>query len=349
MNTCTIYSMEIKKTKIITAILISVLIVLVLFYLSIVRFYSSGFEFFNLIDVFPELFNKGSRAYRFITNDRLPRVIACILVGAGLSVAGLLTQTMFNNNLATPSIIGINSGGALAFVLLSVISTHNMSSLDISIVTFIGAILSALLIYAIARKTGASRGKLILAGLAITKLFQALIDTICYMDTKALDDKVTFSLGSFYRVTNDKLLFSAIIIIIGLIAAILISKKVSILSLGDEVAHSLGLNVKLTRFLVLLIVALLSSGSVALVGLLSFLGLIVPHITRKIFGEENFKKLIIMTIIVGAAFTVLCDFVAGILLANKEIPVGIIMSVIGVPFFMFLIFEKGGRRIAKNK
>lgn len=327
------------------ALIILLVLLVILIFLNI-AFGAGSFTFKDFIN---NINDTKSLSYLIVRYERLPRILACILVGAALSVSGLLLQTMLNNSLAAPGIIGINSGAGLAVVILSLL-TSTSSSLSTTIATFIGAFLSAFLIYLLARKTGASRSKLILAGIAISKLFSAAIDTICYISPTALQNKVQFNLGSFAFISTSSLLFAGIIIILGLIGALLISKSLGILILGDDVAQSLGLNVKVTRFLVLLVVALLSAGSVSIAGLLSFLGLIVPHICRKLFGNEDYAKLTGATILVGANLTLLCDLLARTIMLPYDIPVGIIMSIIGVPFFIFLIFyKKGGRRIVKSK
>lgn len=323
-------------------LLISLVMVFVLFFLNIIL--GAGT---NLSTFFQNLSNKDSAEYIIFLNIRIPRVIACFFVGAGLSTGGLLLQTMLNNNLASPSIIGINNGAALAVVTISVLIPY--STIASTIATLVGAFLAALLIYLIARKTGASRGKLILAGVAISRLLSALTDTVLHFYPNALANKNLFQLGSFSKVTANQLYITIPLIIIGLVGAILISKNLNVLILGDEVATSLGLNVKVTRFLTLIIVSVLAAASVSIAGLLSFLGLIVPHVVKRIIGVENHTHLVISTILVGASFTMLCDLISRTITMPSELPVGIILALIGIPFFIALIFNKGGKkRVIKN-
>lgn len=326
--------MAMKNKKFLpTFILISVLVI------SIIANIFIGAENISIKDLFIE---PNSFSYKVIMYLRLPRIIACIFVGAGLSVAGLLLQTMLNNSLASPGIIGINSGAGLAIVLGALLIPFHNSFLN-TFITFLGAFLTALLIYLIAKTNGSSKSKLILAGIAISRLFSSLIDTICYIDPTILTNKTQFVLGSFSKLVGfESILFPCLIIIIGLVGALLLSRYLGVLTLGDDVAQSLGLNVKMTRFLILLDVALLSAGAVSCVGLLTFLGLIVPHISRKIFGVEDQKKLTFYTILIGAILTLICDLLARTILGGFEFPVGIIMSILGIPFFIILIFNKGG-------
>lgn len=322
-------------------VLLILLVILVILNITI------GSTNVSIIDFFKNINNTESVEYTIVRYLRMPRILACILVGAALSVAGLLLQTMMNNSLAAPGIIGINAGAGLAVVVSSLVIDATV--FEISIFTFIGAFAASLLIYFLGAVTGASRNKLILAGVAISRLFTAISDAICFFVPDALSNKAIFQLGAFSSITTSKLLFSSIVIIIGIIGTLILSRYLNILVLGDEVAQSLGLNVKLIRFLLLVVVSILCAGSVSLVGLLSFLGLIVPHIVRKLIGIEDHERLVKITLVFGADLTLLCDLLSRTLFAPYEIPVGIIMALIGVPFFIYLLFDKGGRsRIVKD-
>ncbi len=317
--------------------------------LTVVLFFASlaiGAVKIPFADVFKALGDPSSSDYIIIVHLRLPRAAACILVGAALACSGLILQTMLNNSLASPGIIGINSGAGLAVVMFSVWFSGSLVGQTIG--TFLGAFLSAMLIYAIGRFSGASRNKLILAGIAISRLFAALIDAIVLLNPDVMSDRIAFQLGTLSKISLTSLSFGGPVIIIGLIGALLMSKNLGVLSLGDEVATSLGMNVKLYRFFCLFFVALLSGGAVSMCGLLSFLGLIAPHIVRRIVGVSNYFRLTILTALFGSFLTLLCDLIARTVAAPFELPVGIIMAILGVPFFLFLIFDKGGRRLAAN-
>jgi len=330
----------IKKKVIIPIILSIILVVLVLlnFLLSDLDSLKGFSDLFNNVD---------SIEKNYLVEILIPRVIAAILVGASLSVAGLLLQTMLNNSIASPSIVGINSGAGLGIVLVSVLIPF-ASPTVYSLATLLGAFLSSMLIYLIARLTGASRGKLILAGVAISRLVSAIIDIIIFYNRDSMSAKQDFQLGSFRNIISSDLYLPGILIIIGLIGAIILARYLDILILGDETATSLGLNVKLTRFLLIVIISILSSAAVTMVGLLSFLGLIIPHIVKKLFGVENHKKLVLYSIFIGATFTLLCDLLARYIDYPQDMPVGIILALIGIPFFIYLLFNKGGKRRVIN-
>ncbi len=341
MNTSLISSTE-KKTSnknkplpwLIWALL-GALLVLVL--LSII-FGSSSVSLKELIEAIK---GQNDTAALIVTYIRIPRVIASIAVGAALGCSGLILQSMLNNSLASPGIIGINSGAGLVVVIVSLLFPGSLIAKVIG--AFIGAFFTSILIYGIAKLSGAARGTIILAGVAISGFFSAVTNTIIELYPSAILNRASFSVGSLKNITFDQLKIAVPVIIIGLIAAFLIASFLSVLSLGDDVASSLGLNVKVTRFISLLISALLASAAVAIGGLLSFLGLIAPHIVRKLIGVSNYKRLVLHTMIFGADITLLCDLLARTLFKPYELPVGIFLAVIGVPFFLFLLFSRGRR------
>lgn len=287
------------------------------------------------------LLDNSSTAYSIIVYVRLPRTIACIVVGMCLAVSGLLLQAMFNNALASPGIIGINSGAGLAVVVCAAVIPSSIVAKSVG--AFVGALLTAILIYLIAKLSGSSRGTLILAGIAISKLLSSISDAIAIFYPSAVTNRASFSVGSLSSLYTPILYIALPVGIVGIILAIILSKRLNILTLGDDVAHSLGLNVKRCRFFTLLLSALLASVSVSLAGLLSFLGLIAPHITRKLVGVSDYKRLTILSAIFGADITLLSDLLSRTIFAPYEIPVGILMALIGVPFFLFLLLSKGRR------
>lgn len=324
-----------KKVPYLIYILLGAFIVLVL--LSIL-FGSSNISIKEFIEA---IIGTNDTAKLVILYIRIPRTLAAIIVGAALGVSGLILQSTLNNSLASPGIIGINSGSSLAIVITSLI--FPISIIARSLGAFIGAFLTAILVYLIARVSGAKRTTIILSGIAISSLFAAISNTIIDLDVSSMLNKTTFSIGSLRYVTNEQVLYGAIVVVVGLVLALIIAPRLMILSLGDDVASSLGMNVKLTRFISLLISALLASAAVSIGGLLSFLGLIAPHIVRKIVGNSNMKRLIVLTIFFGADITILCDILSRVLLKPYELPLGVFLAVIGVPFFLFLLFSKGRR------
>lgn len=275
--------------------------------------------------------------YRIIAYVRFPRILASVLTGASLAVAGGLLQATLNNPLAAPNIIGVNSGAGAA--MLIVCALYPSISYLAPIVAFIGALAATLLVYFIAAKAGASRLTLILAGVAVSSFLGAISDTMItlFPDTQA--NRISFMIGEFSGITISQMIFVPVMIGIGLVGAWLLSFDLNVLILGNEVAHSLGVSVRRVRALALITAALLAGSAVSLAGLLGFVGLITPHIARRLIGHD-LRVLIPMCALSGGLLTLLCDLLSRVLFAPFEVPVGIILSFIGAPFFIYLLLRE---------
>lgn len=275
-----------------------------------------------------------SPEFRIIFYVRLPRAIAAILSGSALAVSGVLIQAVLNNAMAAPNIIGVNSGAGLA---VSIVMAFIPSALFlVPVAAFSGALFACILIYIVAKKTGASRMTITLVGIAVSNIFTAMITTVKTIFPSSLYNLSSFSIGGLAGINFSVLKYAAPIIIICLIVAYIFSKDVDILCLGEDTAHSLGMNVGLIRFFMLIIAAALAGSAVSFAGLLGFVGLVIPHIMRRIIGNRH-KLLIPASILYGAEFVLLCDFISRILFKPYEIPVGIILAFLGGPFFIGLI------------
>ncbi len=273
---------------------------------------------------------------------RIPRTLSGLICGGALAVSGLLLQTALNNALASPSTIGVNTGAGL-FVLISTL-IFPFSYFMRTIFAFVGAILVSLIIYFISIATGRSRMTIILAGVAVTTMCSAIIDSIVIIFPDSIYDKTAFYIGGLSSITYTQILFSSMFIIIGMIVIMFFHKQVDILILGDEISNSLGVNANKIRFIVIACASLMAGASVAIAGLLSFVGLIVPHIASIIFDNES-KTLIPKTALLGGSFLVFSDLIARVIFTPYEIPVGVVLSFLGAPFFLYLLFngKKKGR------
>lgn len=271
---------------------------------------------------------------------RLPRIISSYLCGIALALSGLLLQAALNNLLASPSIIGINSGAGFFVVLASVIFPSVFSARFPA--AFLGAMLTALLVFGVAKNTRSSRTTIVMSGIAISSLMSAGIDAVITINPSVVMDKTAFSIGGFSLVSMEPMKYAVPCIIIGLAGAFLLSSRLNVLLLGDEVASSLGLNVSFCRFLTVGTAALLAASAVCIGGLISFVGLIVPHIIRNIWGSD-YKWLVPFTSLMGGCFLLLCDTLARVIFSPYEIPVGIILSFLGAPFFLYLLLSKKRR------
>ena len=286
----------------------------------------------NLISVFT--LEESTPEFRILFYVRLPRIIACILSGSALAVSGVLIQAVLNNAMAAPNIIGVNSGAGFAVAL--VVALFPSALILVPLAAFIGALAACLLIYLIAKKTGASRMTITLVGIAISNILTAGITTIKTIFPSSLYNLSTFSIGGLAGVNFFVIKYAAPIIIICLCLAIIFARDIDVLSLGEETAYSLGMNVVKIRFLLLVIAAALAGAAVSFAGLLGFVGLVIPHIIRRIVGNRH-GLLIPVSILCGAEFVLICDTLSRTLFSPYELPVGIIISFIGGPFFIGLI------------
>lgn len=288
-------------------------------------------------------FEDGSILSKILLHVRFPRVLAAALVGMALSVSGALLQTTLHNPLAAPNLIGVNAGAGVG--VLFTLAFLPTLAMFMPVAAFLGALIATLLVYFIASRAGAARLTLVLAGIAVSSFLGAVSDTIITLFPSTQASRISFLIGGFAGISMAQVLAALPVILLGLIGAWILAFDLNTLALGDEIAASLGVRVRLIRFLALLAAALLAGGAVSLAGLLGFVGLIVPHIARRIIGED-LRVLIPLCMLLGGAFTLFCDLLSRILFAPFEIPVGILLSFIGAPFFIYLLLRE--KRHAKS-
>lgn len=272
---------------------------------------------------------------------RIPRTAACALAGAGLAVSGAVIQNVLQNPLAGPNIIGVNAGAGLGVVLCSFF--FPLAYRVIPLAAFAGALCAVLFIYALAAKTGASKMTLVLAGVSVNSLLNAASDMVHTFGNDTLTSTYSFRLGGFSSVSVQVLIPAGILIGAGILVVCLLGNELEILSLGGQVASSVGLNTRCFRFLFLVLAAVLAGASVSFAGLLGFVGLIAPHMARRLVGEEC-RYLLPFSALFGACFVMACDLAARTLWSPYEIPTGIILSFVGAPFFLYLLFRQKRRR-----
>lgn len=273
---------------------------------------------------------------------RLPRTAACLLAGAGLAVSGAVIQGVLANKLASPGIIGVNAGAGFVVTLCCALGA--ISGWTIAISAFCGALASMLLVTFTAQKIGASRTTVILGGVAVNSFLTAGTETITTLMPEIGVMSSDFRVGGFTAVTSQRLIPAGILIVLALLLTFTLCNELDVMNLGEDVAQGLGLSVKKMRTIFLILAAVLAGASVSFAGLLGFVGLIIPHIARKLVGGEN-RFLLPFCAIFGAAFVTICDLASRLIFQPYEIPVGILMSFIGGPFFVFLLIgKKGGHR-----
>ena len=273
---------------------------------------------------------------------RLPRILSSALVGASLSVSGLLFQGLFRNPMADPYVIGA-SGGSVLGACLGIFFFSQTSLVGLSmtaVLAFAGSVLTMVLVYTLARSKGRTNViTLLLAGFAISTIltnctyFFEVLDRSSGSGTRIL---LSWLRGVISTPSWGELAISATALMLGGVAALPLTRRLNTLALGDEYAHQLGMNVEQTRIAIILVGSLLTATAVALGGLISFAGLIIPHISRLLLGPDQ-VRLLPVTALAGAIFLVLADTLARTVLAPTEIPVGILMAVVGGPFFLYLL------------
>lgn len=278
-----------------------------------------------------------------IYNVRLPRAVGGILAGMGLACAGVILQSVMNNSLASPNTIGVNSGAGFAVMTGMFIFDENARYS--AIFAFAGALITTLAIFALASIGDSSRTTIILAGITVSSFLSAGINTIKLLDTDITINITTFMIGTLNGVTYSKLALPGIGIIAGVIISFILAGHLNVLSLGEDIARGLGLNVNAARFVLLTVASLLAGCVVSFAGLIGFVGLIIPHVARRLFGSDA-RLLLPCSALLGAIFVVACDLIGRVIAAPYELPAGIILSFIGGPFFMYLLLKKkGGRRV----
>ncbi|HZX21115.1 MAG TPA: iron ABC transporter permease [Clostridia bacterium] len=316
-------------------------ILVVFILLFIVSFFYSvgnGAVKINLIDIIKIILKRSdSTDYQIIWNLGLPRTIVAALVGICLSLSGVILQGVMRNPLAGPNIIGVSSGGGFLGLVILILFPRHYYLLPVG--AFIGALLAALLVYALAWKDGAFPTRLILAGVAVSSLFSAGSNVIMTFFPARVSGVINFMVGGLSAITWKDVGIILPYAISGVVLTVFLPNKLNILMLGDEIATGLGISVERTRFIFIIIASFLAGAAVSVVGLLSFVGLMVPHISRLFVGSDH-RYLFPSTIFLGGTVVMTCDTLARILFIPMEIPVGIIMAALGAPFFLYLLRQK---------
>lgn len=276
--------------------------------------------------------------YNVVMEIRLPRVLGAIAVGVALAVSGAAYQGVFRNDLVSPDLLGVSHGasvGACIGILM------HLSLYGIAIFAFIGGIVSVCLTLLLPKLIqNQSRIVLVLCGIIVSGFMAAIIGLLKYIadpDTE-LQDIVYWQLGSLAKVTWDNLIYVLPIIIFGTIAVLALRWRLNLLSLSDQEAQSLGVNVNRERLVIIGISTLLTAAAVCLSGTIGWVGLVIPHLSRMLVGNDH-KKLIPATVLVSASFLMIADLFARSL-TTAEIPLGILCGFIGTPFFAWVLYRQ---------
>lgn len=267
---------------------------------------------------------------------RLPRLILAFLVGAALSVSGTVFQAILRNPLAEPYILGVSSGGALGTVIAL--------SIGLSFVpffSFMGALFTIYLVYRIASISGrTSTLSLILAGVIVNAFFSALVALLISL-LKGIHFKgiIFWLMGSIDYISYDLLIVVSIFVFVGIVFIYLKAYSLNLLALGEERAEHLGVNVERLKKWLFFLASLITGAAVSVSGLIGFVGLVVPHILRSLFGPDH-RTLLIFSIWCGGIFLIAADLLSRILISDRILPIGVVTALVGAPFFIFIFKEK---------
>lgn len=333
-----------KKNKKFTLIIIALISLIFLTFVISLHLGSSNT---TPIDVIRTLIGLGTKSQELVIFKlRLPRIIMAVLVGTALAIAGVILQAVTKNDLADSGILGINSGAALFVVMYMYFLNGNvyegMSNFTIytmPIVALLGALFGAFLIYVLAWNKGINSSRLLLIGIGINTAFLALLTVFqLKFTTQEFNRVIAWTNGSIWGATWKYVyIISPFVIIFGLIAFYK-SRSLDVLNLGDDVAIGLGVDAEKERRNLIVVAVILAGVATSVAGSIAFLGLISPHIARKLIGPSH-KSLIPISVLVGVFILLISDTIARNLFAPLEMPVGLVVSVIGVPYFIYLMIK----------
>ncbi|WP_102273945.1 FecCD family ABC transporter permease [Cytobacillus massiliigabonensis] len=314
-------------------LLFAVILLLLLMCVSIVYGYTDT-TWKMAIDAFTAF--DGSNEHLIIQSVRLPRALIAASVGASLAIAGVLLQTITKNPLAAPEIFGINAGAGFAVVVT--VTLFSLSNLQIfTWISFLGAAVSFILVYIIGSigRDGLTPMKLTLAGAAMSAMFASMTQGFLVINETALEQVLFWLAGSVAGRKLETLLSVLPYLIVGWGLALLISNKLNILSMGEDIAKGLGLKTGMIKIWSGVIIVLLSGGAVAVAGPIAFIGIVIPHITRAVVGIDH-RWVIPFSAIFGGILLLIADTASRFIIMPQEVPVGVMTAVIGTPFFVYI-------------
>lgn len=318
-----------------------------------------GSSHMSIKECFDALFGKGSAAQiRIIQNIRIPRVLAAIIAGAGLSVAGLIMQTNLNNPMASPATLGVSNaavfGANLSIIAFAggFLSTgNNLNSYTVganpystSLMAFIFSTFSIVLILGLCRLRSFRPGVVVLAGVTIGSVWTAATTILQFYATDVgLSAAVIWTFGDLGRATYKTDIIMAIVLVVGLTVFIITSWRLNALLTGDAAAKSMGVNVNTLRFVSMLMASMITAVCVSFLGMIGFVGIICPHVIKKIIGQDH-RVSIPASALAGSILLLLADTLSRSMGNGSALPVGAITSMLGAPFFLAIIlFRKGDR------
>ena len=333
--------MKDRRTMIIATL--TVLLVLSIICIFLDLSWVSSSQSYTFQEVWDAVWGNGSWGSNKIVRDiNAPRVVIGIFVGAGLAVAGTSMQAVFRNPLASPYILGLSSGASVGAALSMIFVIPFIPAMIVTpFLAFVFCFATMLLVYFMSRVGGTVRTEtLILSGVAVSSLLSAVVSFLTFISGDKLEGIVFWTMGSLGNATWGEIAFVAPIIFICSILLIMQAKPLNAMMLGDIHAMDLGIDVKNTRLIVLLFTTIVVASAVSFVGVIGFVGLVIPHMLRIVLGPDN-RIIMPMGMVAGGAFLVICDYLTHIVASQYGIlPIGVVTALIGAPVFIFLLLRR---------
>lgn len=304
----------------------------------------SGISDISVMEMLKSLFSTGEgNTYTIINQIRLPRVIIAIVAGAGLACSGCVFQGVLRNPLADPFTLGISGGAAFGASIGFAFGITKLSWIFLPLLGFLGALLSVGLVYILNMKKEFDSNTMILSGVVASYIFSSAVMLVFSISSSdQLYSAFMWLMGNLAFFDERILPMVIILVMAGVVILCCLGNVINIISLGNEKSNSLGINTARTVKYIFLLSSLITACIVSCCGVIGFVGLMIPHITRKFVGNNN-KVLMPFSAVVGAIFLLICDTVSRTVIAPVEIPIGVITSIIGGLFFVFLLLRKAGK------
>ncbi|MBR2896023.1 MAG: iron ABC transporter permease [Oscillospiraceae bacterium] len=331
----TVREKNLKQSTGYKAVVISILAVLCV--VSTVICVAVGSVDYTVGQVVDAFLHEDAQARLIVWNVRLPRILCGGIVGICLSLAGCILQGVMRNHMASPSTIGVTSGASFVGYMMLVVFPQYYHLLPVGAI--LGSFATTMVIYMLAYDRGVSPVKMILSGMAVSAVFGAFNDMIKIFFAERLADATGFMVGSLNGVSWESFQLVLPYTVVGVFVCFFLPAKMNILMLGDEMANTLGLRTEHFRLFLIAVSSLLAGTSIAAAGMISFVGLIVPHISRLMIGSD-YKYLFPTSIFLGYSFVVICDTVGRVILPVGNLSVSVVLSFIGAPFFLYLLRKK---------
>lgn len=275
---------------------------------------------------------------------RFPRIVMALVVGAALAVAGAVMQAIFGNPLAEPGVVGVSSGAALGAAGAIVVGASVLGVAGVAVAAFLGGLVATLLVYVVSRAGGRTEVvTLLLTGIAVNAIAQAGIAFVLFVADSASREQIVFwQLGSLGGSLWSQVAVVAAVAVPGVLVALALARRYDLLALGERNARHLGVDVERLRLVSIVLVALLTGVAVAFTGIIAFVGLVVPHVIRMIIGPAH-RGLVLASAVGGGALLVIADLLTRTLVAGAELPIGMLTSLVGGPFFFWLLYRQRRR------